>query len=58
MFSITKKVKMKKLCCVICGKYRKIEKRKKIFCSKCKNEDKEIFKKKRISWDMKNVWFN
>ena len=46
---------MKKLNCVICGKYRKFEKPKisyilektlvrPIICSKCKNEDKEIFK--------------
>ena len=26
MFSITKKVKMKKLCCDVCGKDRKLEK--------------------------------
>ena len=31
---------MKKPYCVICGKYRKIQKK----CSKCKNEDEEIFK--------------
>ena len=31
---------MKKLYCVICGKYRKIKKN----VSKCKNEDEEIFK--------------
>ena len=46
---------MKKLNCVICGKYRKFEKPKisyileetlvrPIICSKCKNKDKEIFK--------------
>ena len=46
---------MKKLCCVICGKYRKFEKPKisyllektlvlSIICSKCKNEDEKIFK--------------
>ena len=46
---------MKKLYCVICGKYRKFEKPKisyllektlvlSIFCSKCKNEDEKIFK--------------
>ena len=46
---------MKKLNCVICGRYRKFEKPKisyilektlvlPIICNKCKNEDKEIFK--------------
>ena len=46
---------MKKLYCVICGKYRKFEKPKisyllektlvlSIICSKCKNEDEKIFK--------------
>ena len=46
---------MKHLHCVICGKYRKFEKPKisyllektlvlSIICSKCKNEDKKIFK--------------
>ena len=49
-FSITKKIKMKKIYCVICGKYRKFEKPKisyifektlvlSIICSKCENED-------------------
>ena len=48
---------MKKLYCVICGKYRKFEKLEishlleKIFflsiiCSKCKNEDEKILKEK------------
>ena len=43
---------MKKLYCVICGKYRKFEKRKishllgktlvlSVICSKCKNEDEK-----------------
>ena len=43
---------MKKLYCVICGKYRKFEKSKisyilektlvlSVICSKCKNEDKK-----------------
>ena len=52
VFSINKN--MKKLYCVICGKYRKFEKPKisyllektlvlSIFCSKCKNEDEKIF---------------
>ena len=45
---------MKKLYCVICGKYRKFEKLKisyllektlvlSIFCSKCKNEHEKLF---------------
>ena len=53
MFSVIKK--MKKLFSVICGNYRKFEKSKisyflektlviYIICSKCKNEDKKIFK--------------
>ena len=46
---------MKKLCCVICGKYRTFEKPKIsyilektlvifIICSKCKNEDETVSK--------------
>ena len=46
---------MKKLYCVICGKYRKFEKSKishllektlvlSITCSKCKNENEKMFK--------------
>ena len=46
---------MKKLYCVICGKYRKFEKPKTLYlqektlllsniCSRCKNEDKKLFK--------------
>ena len=46
---------MKKLYCVICGRYRKPEKPKisyllektlvlSIICSKCKNEDEKLFK--------------
>ena len=46
---------MKKIYCVICGKYRKFEKPKisyllektlvlSIICSKCKNEDEKTFK--------------
>ena len=46
---------MKKLYCVICGKYRKFEKPKikyllgktlvlSIICSKCKNEDEKLFR--------------
>ena len=53
IFSINKK--MKKLYCVICGKYRKFEKPKvsyrlektlvlSIICVKCKNEDEKLFK--------------
>ena len=49
---------MKKLCCVICGKYRKFEKPKisyllektlilSIICSQFKNEDEKIFKEER-----------
>ena len=52
-----KKIKMKKLYCVICGKYRKFKKPKKsyilertlvisIICSKCKNKDEKYLKKK------------
>ena len=48
--------KMKRLCCVICGKYKKFEKSKRpyilekalvlsIIFSKLKNEDEKIFKK-------------
>ena len=48
---------MKKLYCVICGKYRKLGKPKilylfektlvlSIICSNCKNEDEKIFKEK------------
>ena len=32
---------MKKLYCVICGRYRKF------ICSKCKNEDENIFKEQK-----------
>ena len=50
---------MKKLYCVICGKYRKFEKPKisyllektlvlSIVCSKCKNEDEKIFKEEEV----------
>ena len=46
---------MTKLYCVICGKYGKVEKPKTLFhlkktlvhfviCSKCKNEDENLFK--------------
>ena len=57
MSSVTKKVTMKKLYCIICGKYRKLLKPKisyilekalilSIICSKCKNEEEKIFKEK------------
>ena len=50
---------MKKLYCIICGKYRKFEKPKisyllektlvlSIICSKCKNEDEKLFKEESI----------
>ena len=50
---------MKKLYCVICGKYRKFEKPKishllektlvlSIICSKCKNEDEKLFKEEEL----------
>ena len=48
---------LKKLYCIICGKYRKFKNPKisyilektlvlSIICSKCKNEDEKIFKEK------------
>ena len=53
--SITKMVKIKKLYCIIHGKYRILKKSKiyifkkplvlSITCIKCYNEDKKIFKK-------------
>ena len=59
---------MKKLYCVICGKYRKFEKNKiscllektlvlSIICSKCKNEGEKLFKEEE-SLNIKNSWFN
>ena len=59
---------MKKLHCDICGKYRKFEKPKisyvleralflSIICSKCKNEDEKI-ERRRFNSDIKNFWFN
>ena len=48
---------MKKLYCVICGRYRNFEKKKKkkkkksilsIICRKCKNEEEKIFKKEEL----------
>ena len=55
IFSLTKKVMMKKIYCIICGKYRKFKNHKisyifetkwvlSIICSKCENEDENIFK--------------
>ena len=50
---------MKKLYCIICGKYRKFEKPKisqlfrektlvlSIICRKCKNEDEQLFKEEK-----------
>ena len=54
---------------ITCGKYRNFEQTKipyvlkkalalSVICSKCKNEDEKIFKKKRINYDIKNSWFN
>ena len=54
---ITKQVKMKKLNCAICDKYKKFKNRKisyiflkalvlSIDCSKCNNEDEKYLKKK------------
>ena len=51
---------MKKLYCIICDIYRKFEKPKmsypykkslalSIICSKCKNEDQKLYKKRRIN---------
>ena len=48
---------MKKICCVICGKYRKIKNPKmsytfektlvlSVICSRCENEDERIRKEK------------
>ena len=56
---------MKKICCIICGKYRKFEKPKisnllekilvfAIICSKCKNEDEKIFKEEESIQKLKN----
>ena len=56
MFSITKK--MKKLYCIICGKYRKSEKPKisyilektlvlSIIWSKCENEEEKVFEEEK-----------
>ena len=50
---------MKKLYCIICGKYRKFEKTKisyilektlilSIICSKCHNEDEKLFREESI----------
>ena len=45
---------MKKLYCVICGRYRNFEKKKikksilSIICRKCKNEEEKIFKEEEL----------
>ena len=55
IFSVTKKAKMKKIYCVICGKDRKFKNLEilyifekplvlYIFCSKCENADVKMFK--------------
>ena len=57
---------MKKLHCVICGKYRKFEKPKisdilrktlviSIICNKCKNEDENVFKEEESIELLKNL---
>ena len=62
--------KMKKLYCVLCGKYRKFGKLKvsyllektlvlSVSCNKCKCEEKEkIFKEEESIEIIKNSWFN
>ena len=51
---------MKKLYCVICGKYKKLKKPKiscllektlvlPIICSKCKNEDEKLLKEEEVT---------
>ena len=60
---------MKKLYCVICNKYRKVERRKisyllektlvfSIVCSKCKNEHEKYLKKKKDQSKYSNSWLN
>ena len=57
---------MKKLYCVICGKYRKFEKVRTwsilektlvlcIVCSKCKNDDEKIFKEEEESIEILKI---
>ena len=57
---------MKKLHCVICGKYRKFEKPKisdilrktlviSTICNKCKNEDENVFKEEESIELLKNL---
>ena len=59
MFSITKKINMKKTYCVICSKYRKFKSsktspifKKTLFpltiCSKCEYKDENILKKNEV----------
>ena len=66
IFSVTKKVKMKKLYCVICGKYREFKNPKisyifdntlvvSITYSKCKNEDEKAFKEEKSTEVLKEV---
>ena len=60
---------MKKIYCVISGKYRKFKKPEisyifektlvfSIICSKFENGDEKIFKVIKYKWNMKNSWFN
>ena len=56
---------MNKLCCVICGKYRKFKNPKiyilektlvlMIICSKCKNEDEKIYQEEESIEILKTV---
>ena len=52
--SVTRKVKMKKIHCVICGKNRKFKNpkisyilKKAIISNKCENEDEKTFKEQK-----------
>ena len=60
---------MKKMYCVICGKYRKFGKLEisyllekalvlSIICSKCKDKDEKISKKEESIEILKIFWFN
>ena len=62
---LTEKIRMKKLYCVICGRYRKLKKSKiscifektlvpSIICSKCKNKNEKIFKEEEPIEILKN----
>ena len=57
---------MRKLYCIICGKYRKVEKRKlscflgktlvlSIICRQCKNDDQKLFKEEESIEILKNL---